>query len=250
MVETNFRGYDYRDYMILDRLRNIRKSILIGSGKGGVGKSTITALLGLRMKELGINIGILDADLHGSSIPFILGVNDEVGIKEVKEGFKPLEIHGIKIMSLRMFVGSRPVPLRGDRKKEILKYLLSMTVWNSLDYLLVDLPPGMGDEQLTLMRYLRGPHIVTTIPTKTSIDVSIRYFKFISNLGFNIPAIVINNLVNSNINDDLLIKLQKSVPVGKYIIIPYCSELEESLNTGIIPKVVIKSIDELIKYLI
>jgi ATP-binding protein involved in chromosome partitioning len=237
---------DYKEYMILDKLRGIKRVVLIGSGKGGVGKSTITALLGLRMRDLGVSVGILDADLHGSSIPFILGVSGEVGVEAVKGGFKPLDIHGIKVMSLRMFVGDRPVPLRGERKKEVLKYLLSMTLWGTLDYLLIDLPPGMGDEQLTLMKYLKGPHVVVTIPTKTSIDVSLRYFKFVNDLGFNIPVIVINNLVNSTIDDELLIKLRRVVPVGKYIIIPYCSEIEYSLSTGTIPKIVIEPIDNLI----
>jgi ATP-binding protein involved in chromosome partitioning len=237
---------DYKEYMILDKLRGIKRVVLIGSGKGGVGKSTITALLGLRMRDLGVSVGILDADLHGSSIPYILGVNGEVGVEAVKGGFKPLDIHGIKVMSLRMFVGDRPVPLRGERKKEVLKYLLSMTLWGTLDYLLIDLPPGMGDEQLTLMKYLKGPHVVVTIPTKTSIDVSLRYFKFVNDLGFNIPVIVINNLVNSTIDDELLTKLRKVAPVGKYIIIPYCSEIEYSLSTGTIPKIVIEPIDNLI----
>lgn len=237
---------DYKEYMILDKLRGIKRAVLIGSGKGGVGKSTITALLGLRMRDLGISVGILDADLHGSSIPYILGMSGEVGVEAVKGGFKPLEIHGIKVMSLRMFVGDRPVPLRGERKKEVLKYLLSMTLWGTLDYLLIDLPPGMGDEQLTLMKYLKGPHVVVTIPTKTSIDVLLRYFKFVNDLGFNIPVIVINNLVNSTIDDELLTKLRKVAPVGKYIIIPYCSEIEYSLSTGTIPKIVIEPIDNLI----
>jgi ATP-binding protein involved in chromosome partitioning len=237
---------DYKEYMILDKLRGIKRVVLIGSGKGGVGKSTITALLGLRMRDLGVSVGILDADLHGSSIPYILGVSGEVGVEAVKGGFKPLDIHGIKVMSLRMFVGDRPAPLRGERKKEVLKYLLSMTLWGTLDYLLIDLPPGMGDEQLTLMKYLKGPHVVVTIPTKTSIDVSLRYFKFINDLGFNIPVIVINNLVNSTIDDELLTKLRKVAPVGKYIIIPYCSEIEYSLSTGTIPKIVIEPIDNLI----
>jgi ATP-binding protein involved in chromosome partitioning len=237
---------DYKEYMILDKLRGIKRVVLIGSGKGGVGKSTITALLGLRMRDLGVSVGILDADLHGSSIPFILGVSGEVGVEAVKGGFKPLDIHGIKVMSLRMFVGDRPVPLRGERKKEVLKYLLSMTLWGTLDYLLIDLPPGMGDEQLTLMKYLKGPHVVVTIPTKTSIDVSLRYLKFVNDLGFNIPVIVINNLVNSTIDDELLTKLRKVAPVGKYIIIPYCSEIEYSLSTGTIPKIVIEPIDNLI----
>ncbi len=240
---------DYREYMIFDKLRGIKKLVLIGSGKGGVGKSTITVLLGLRMRDLGVSIGILDADLHGSSIPYILGMGSEVSVEAVKGGFKPLEIHGIKVMSLRMFVGDRPVPLRGERKKEVLKYLLSMTLWGSLDYLLVDLPPGMGDEQLTLMKYLKGPHIVVTIPTKTSIDVSVRYFKFVNDLGFNIPVIVVNNLVNSNIDYELLTKLRIVAPVRKYIIIPYCSEIEYSLSTGVIPRIVIEPIDELISYI-
>ncbi len=235
--------------MILERLNDVGKVLIIGSGKGGVGKSTLTALLGLRLKNLGMRVGILDTDLHGASIPFLLGGSTNANVETVKGGFKPAELWGIKVMSLRMFVGDRPVPLRGERKSEVLKYMLSLTVWGPLDYLLIDLPPGMSDELLTLMKYVKGQHTVVTLPTKTSMDVTLRYIKFLSNLNCSISAVVVNNLVNATTDNDLIVRgLRELNPSGRYLVMPYLQGVEEHLSRGMLPEEAVNIIDEIIKY--
>lgn len=241
---------EFKDYMISSKLSGINKAVIVGSGKGGVGKSTLTSILGLRLRDLGMRVGILDTDLHGSSIPFILGGDIKASVEAVKGGFKPIELHGVKVMSLRMFVGDRPTPLRGERKGEILKYMLSFTVWGPLDYLLIDLPPGMGDELLTLIKYVRGKHIVVTLPTKTSMDVTLRYVRFLENLKCEVPLIVVNNLTNVDVGS---IKFYEGFATAKqpikYIVMPYVQEMEEILLKGIPPNESIKVIDEIINHL-
>lgn len=240
---------DFKDYMVADKLKEVDKVIIIGSGKGGVGKSTITSLLGLRLRDLGMDVGILDTDLHGSSIPFILGGDKELVIESVRGGFKPIELHRIKVMSLRMFVGDRPTPLRGERKSEILKYMLSLTVWGPLDYLLVDLPPGMSDELLTLMKYVKGKHIVVTLPTKTSLDVALRYVSFLNSLNYGTPIILVNNLMNINIDHHEVVSGFLNEPPNKYFIMPYIHGIEEHLYRGILPVESVKIIDKIIECL-
>ncbi len=239
---------EFKDYMISDRLGNVCKVLIVGSGKGGVGKSTLTVILGLRLRDIGMKVGILDIDLHGASIPFILGWNTNTTVKAVRGGFKPVEVHGIKIMSLRMFVGDRPTPLRGERKSEVLKYMLSLTIWDSLDYLLVDLPPGMSDELLTLVKYVKGEHVVITLPTKTSVDVTTRYVKFLKSLNSNILAVIVNNLMNVAISDEVLIKgFQEDMPTSNYLVIPYIHDVEEYLLKGVTPKKAVDVIDKIIR---
>lgn len=244
------RMIEFKDFMITDKLSSIKNVLIVGSGKGGVGKSTLTSLLGLRLHHLGRSIGILDTDLHGSSIPYILGGESSISIEAIKGGFKPAELHGIKVMSLRMFVGDRPTPLRGDRKSEILKYMLSLTIWGSLDYLLIDLPPGMSDELLTLIKYLKGRHLVVTLPTKTSTDVTTRYVRFLENLNCDVPAIIINNLMNMDLSSQMIyINYRGIKSSAKYFVMPYIHGIEESLSKGMLPKESIKAIDEIIEYL-
>lgn len=240
---------EFKDYMIVDRLSKVGKIVVIGSGKGGVGKSTLSTLLGLRLRDIGMKTGILDTDLHGASIPFILG-GSKASVEAIKGGFKPVELHGIKVMSLRMFVRDRPAPLRGERKSEILRYMLSLTVWGSLDYLLVDLPPGMSDELLTLMKYVRGRHVVVTLPTKTSIDVTLRYIKFLKSIGCDVPVIVVNNLMNITINNDFVpTEFRELIADSSYLMMPYLYGIEEYLLNGRLPEEALTAVDEIIKYL-
>ncbi len=244
---------DFKEHMLINRLRSIANIVIVGSGKGGVGKSTLTSIIALRLRELGKDVGVLDMDLHGSSIPFILG-RSEGKVEVVKGGFKPIEVHGIKVMSLRLFVGDKPAPLRGDRKSEVIKYLLSLTIWGDLNYLLIDLPPGMSDELLTLTKYVKGKHILITIPTRTSMDVLVKYVKLLDNLRCIIPAIVINNLLNIKVNYELISNYMNEIASiinrrPAYVVMPFIDDVEELLAKGLLPDGVIDPIDSIIKYI-
>lgn len=148
----------------LGTLPQVRNIIAVASGKGGVGKSTTTANLALALKAEGARVGILDADLYGPSQPHIMGVTARPESEDGKH-LEPVESHGIQIMSVGFMVEEdTPVIWRGSMVSRALKQLLDNTHWQDLDYLLVDLPPGTGDIQLTLAQQIpvSGAIIVTT----------------------------------------------------------------------------------------
>jgi ATP-binding protein involved in chromosome partitioning len=143
-----------------------RKIVAIASGKGGVGKSTVTANLAVALAARGLSVGLLDADIYGPSQGLMLGVAD--GTRPEQEGDKwllPIEAYGIKTMSMSFLVNERtPTVWRGPMAAGALMQMLDQTKWGGLDVLLVDMPPGTGDIQLTLSQKaaLAGAVIVTT----------------------------------------------------------------------------------------
>lgn len=143
----------------------IRHIIVVASGKGGVGKSTTTVNIALALQKLGKKVGILDADIYGPSVPDMLGV---AGVKPAVENdqFVPIDAHGIAMLSIGNLIESdnTPVAWRGVKATGALMQLYSQTNWPTLDYLIIDMPPGTGDIQLTLAQRipLTGAVIVTT----------------------------------------------------------------------------------------
>lgn len=154
-------------------LPNIKNVIAIASGKGGVGKSTVAVNLALALQAEGASVGLLDADIYGPSQPTMLAT---VGQRPVIENqiFTPIESHGIKSMSIGYLVaGSAPMAWRGPMIGKAMQQMLQETNWGELDYLLIDLPPGTGDIQLTLCQKMpvSGAIIVTTPQDLALVDV-------------------------------------------------------------------------------
>ena len=165
----------------LSPLRNIRNVIAIGSGKGGVGKSTVTANLALALAADGARVGILDADIYGPSIPTMLGVSARPDSPDGKS-IEPLRAHGVQVMSIGLLVEQdTPMIWRGPMATSALTQLLNDTRWDDLDYLLVDLPPGTGDIQLTLAQKIpvAGAIVVTTPQDVATLDArkAVRMFE-------------------------------------------------------------------------
>lgn len=152
-------------------LPNVKNFIAVASGKGGVGKSTVSVNLALALAETGASVGLLDADIYGPSIPIMLGVRDQPQIVDKK--LIPHTKYGIKFMSLGfMMADDSPVIWRGPLVMQAVEQLLRDVAWGELDYLVVDLPPGTGDAQLTLTQKvpLTGAVIVTTPQDVALID--------------------------------------------------------------------------------
>lgn len=150
--------------MISKNLPNVKFIIAVASGKGGVGKSTTAVNLALALAQEGVRAGILDADIYGPSQPLMLGANERPQSKDNKM-LLPVIRHGIQSMSIGYLVDSKAAMIwRGPMVSMALQQLLHDTQWDNLDYLIIDLPPGTGDIQLTLVQKIpiNGAVIVTT----------------------------------------------------------------------------------------
>jgi len=149
----------------LKPLSGIKNIIAIASGKGGVGKSTTSVNLALALAKEGAAVGLLDADIYGPSIPSMLGLSGQKPESPDGKSIEPLQAHSVKCMSIGFLVGEdQPMVWRGPMVTQALTQLLMETNWGDLDYLIVDMPPGTGDLQLTLSQRvpLSGAAIVTT----------------------------------------------------------------------------------------
>ncbi len=152
-------------------LRAIKNTIAIASGKGGVGKSSVAVNLATALERAGARVGILDADIYGPSIPLLLGAHDAVKIENGK--YLPVCAHGLQAMSIG-YLGAADEALiwRGPMLAKSLLQMIDSTLWHDLDYLLIDLPPGTGDIQLSLVQKipLTAAIVVTTPQTVATMD--------------------------------------------------------------------------------
>lgn len=149
----------------LKSLDNVRNIIAVASGKGGVGKSTTTVNLALALAAEGARVGILDADIYGPSLGRMLGIEPGTKPKAAENSMYPVEAHGLQAMSMSLLVDEdQPMVWRGPMVSGALQQMLTQTLWDDLDYLFVDMPPGTGDIQLTLSQKapVAGSVIVTT----------------------------------------------------------------------------------------
>lgn len=181
-------------------LPHIRNIIAVASGKGGVGKSTVAVNLALGLKELGAEVGLMDADLYGPSMPTMLGLKGQrPKVQEVygQPKLVPIEKHGIHSISIGYIVDpEQAVVLRGPRLAGVIKQFLNDCVWPPLDYLVVDLPPGTGDIHLTLVQSIpvTGTVMVTT-PQDVAVADAIKGMNMFLLPNVNVPILgVVENM--------------------------------------------------------
>jgi ATP-binding protein involved in chromosome partitioning len=145
-------------------LPGIQHIIAIGSGKGGVGKTTIAVNLAVSLAKLGHRVGLIDADIYGPNVPTMLGATRQPNILDGNQ-IEPLLAHGVKFISIGLISpGDKPMVMRGPMLHQIIKQFLQQVAWGELDYLLVDLPPGTGDVVISLVQTvpLTGAVVVST----------------------------------------------------------------------------------------
>ncbi len=175
----------------------VKNIIAISSGKGGVGKSSVAVNVAVALAQTGAKVGILDADIYGPNVPTMLGLNDvPINVDKKPEGdiLQPVFNHGVKMVSMGFLIDpDQPVMWRGPMLNGIIRQFLYQVNWGELDYLIVDMPPGTGDAQLTLGQSvpLAGAVIVTT-PQTVSLQDARRGLKMFQQLGTNILGIVEN----------------------------------------------------------
>jgi ATP-binding protein involved in chromosome partitioning len=192
-------------------LPGVKNIIMVASGKGGVGKSTISVNLAIGLAQEGAKVGLLDADIYGPSIPIMLGIRDErPKMTEVngKGMIVPLERHGIKAMSIGLLIDEKQAVIwRGPMASSALKQFITDVYWQELDYLIIDLPPGTGDVHLTMVQAVpvTGAVIVSTPQAVAAADArkAVMMFKqqqinvpilgVVENMAYFTPAELPNN---------------------------------------------------------
>jgi ATP-binding protein involved in chromosome partitioning len=151
-------------------IAGVSNLIAIGSGKGGVGKTTVAVNLAIALGRLGYRVGLLDADVYGPNVPLMMGTNQTPAA--IGERIQPLEQYGVKLMSMGFLnPGDKPLVWRGPMLHSVIQQFLRGVDWGTLDYLVIDLPPGTGDVQLSLIQTapVTGAVIVTT-PSDVSLE--------------------------------------------------------------------------------
>ena len=227
----------------------IKNVIAVASGKGGVGKSTVAANLAIGLKQLGAKVGLIDADLYGPSMPTMFGLQGKrpkVQTIYNQPRITPLEAYGIPIMSIGFIIEpEQAVVLRGPRLSGIIKQFFNDCTWPDLDFLIVDLPPGTGDIQLTLVQTVpvTGAIIVTTPQEVAVVDavkamnmfllpsVKVPILGVIENMSWFTPAELPNNKYHifGEGGGKRMAKLSKSVLLGQ---IPLVQGIRESGDGG------------------
>jgi ATP-binding protein involved in chromosome partitioning len=181
-----------------NRIPGVKNIVAVASGKGGVGKSTVAVNLALALAAEGARVGILDADIYGPSQPTMLGLQGKKPVSPDGKSIEPMEAHGVQAMSIGFLVDvEQPMVWRGPMATGALEQLLRDTRWKDLDYLVVDMPPGTGDIQLTLAQKVpvTGAVIVTTPQDIALIDAR-KGLKMFEKVGVPILGIVENMAIH------------------------------------------------------
>ena len=171
---------------------NLGRIIAVSSGKGGVGKSTVAVNLAVSLAKQGARVGLMDADVYGPNIPRMMGVNEPPIV--IDERIVPLDAHGVKVMSIGFLIDrEQPAIWRGPIVMKIITQFLRDVAWGELDYLFVDMPPGTGDAQLSLVQatQLAGAIIVTT-PQEVAVGDALRGVKMFERVTVPVLGIVEN----------------------------------------------------------
>jgi ATP-binding protein involved in chromosome partitioning len=173
------------------RIRGVKNIIAVGSGKGGVGKSTVASNIAVSLARSGASVGLLDADIYGPSIPIMMRSTGEPELKD--QVIQPVEAHGVKLMSMGYLSGEMPLIWRGPMAHKALQQSLLGVNWGELDYLVVDLPPGTGDVHLTLVQTVpvTGAVIVST-PQDVGLQISMKTLRMFQQTKVPVLGIIEN----------------------------------------------------------
>jgi ATP-binding protein involved in chromosome partitioning len=217
---------DPRLEIIDRRLGKIRRIIAVSSGKGGVGKSVVASALAFSLKERGYSVGLLDLDFTSPSTHIILGV--EGMFPEEEYGIIPPLVNGLRYMSITYYALDKPAPLRGADVSDAIIELLAITRWGELDYLVVDMPPGIGDANLDVIRLIRGIRFLTvTTPSRVAYETIRKQLSLLRQL--KVPVIgVIENMV---MKPSAFIRKQVEVDGARYLgSVGYDYKLEDAIG--------------------
>lgn len=217
---------DPRLSIVNKRLAKVEKIIAVSSGKGGVGKSLIASTLALILSRKGLRVGLLDLDFTSPSTHVILNIE---GLHpEEKEGIIPPEAHGMKYMSITYYTRDEPTPMRGEDMSNAIIELLAITQWGALDLLVIDVPPGIGDATLDMIRLVEGiSFLIVTTPSKLAFETVKKLIRLLKDLKIPIVGIV----ENMKMRESRLIREKAEEHDIPYLgEIPFDPRLEDSIG--------------------
>jgi len=190
---------DPRASIVNERLKGVRRIIAVSGGKGGVGKSLFATTFALILARKGFKVGLFDLDFTSPSTHAVLGVQDLRPMED--KGIVPPRVCGLEYMSIVYFSGSLATPLRGVDVSNALLELLSVVVWGELDYLVLDVPPGIGDATLDLVRLIgRVEFLIVTTPSRLAFETVRRLVGLLQELRVRVIGVVENmELVRSDV---------------------------------------------------
>ncbi|MDO9575758.1 MAG: P-loop NTPase [bacterium] len=188
---------DPRLSIIAHRLENIDRLIAVSGGKGGIGKSSVASALALCLSKKNYRVGLLDLDFYGPSCHLILGIKGVY--PEEEKGIIPPEVNGIRFMSIVYYAEDNPLMARGIDISNSIIELLAITLWGELDFLVIDMPPGIGDTTLDVIRLLkRIEFLVVTTPSKLSLETVKKTLEMLKEAEVPILGVIENMKLNNS----------------------------------------------------
>ncbi len=191
---------DARIGVIEERLKNVKRIIAVSSGKGGVGKSMVSAAIALALAKK-YKVGLLDLDFYGPSTHLIINANEK---PVEKNGILPPIIDKIKFMSIIYFTEENPAPLKGKDIINAIIELLAITIWDELDFLIIDMPPGMGEEVMAIIKFMKNAEfIVVTTPSILSWETVKKLLIFLRENKCNVVGVIENMVMEKSIENEI-----------------------------------------------
>ena len=184
-----------QDAQIAERLKHIKHKIFVMSGKGGVGKSSVTVNLAAALAEKGYRVGILDVDMHGPSVPNLLGLKATIEMNEKNELIPAMYNENLAVISMDSFLQDRDQAIlwRGPKKSSAIRQFLSDVGWGELDFLVIDSPPGTGDEHMTVLKTIPDAEcVVVTTPQEISLADVRKAINFLQHAESTVLGVVEN----------------------------------------------------------
>jgi len=217
---------DPRINVIGERLKDVGNIIAVSSGKGGVGKSLLASTLALTLAKKGFRVGLFDLDFTSPSTHVILGIGD-VKPREEK-GIIPPQVNGLEYMSIVYYSGDNASPLRGEDVSNALIELLSITRWGRLDFLILDMPPGIGDVTLDLVRLVKQVQFLIVTTQSLLVFETIRK---LADLLKELDIAIIGVVENMKVSDSKTIETEIQKLHLKFLAgIPYDAEIEQAIG--------------------
>lgn len=216
---------DPRLAAVRERLKGVRHVVAVLSSKGGVGKTFVATMVAVALARMGKAVGLMDMDVTNPNAHILLGHDVGAGLPEEEKGIVPPVVAGVRFMTIAYYTGENPAPLRGEDVASAIREVLAITRWGELDYLIIDTPPGMGDELMEILTTIRrAESVIVTTPSPLSLVSARRLVKLLRE-GLSRVVGVVENM--SNHPNEQVMDLAKEAGAEYLGNIPYTPAVDE-----------------------